>query len=86
MLIIGAFLIGAFALSPLWKSERYKKLYLILIWVALIFITGYRSYSFYIDTSAYHKYYQMNAGKDLGALFSNVLRQQGKDPFYHFCR
>ena len=84
MLIIGGFLLGALLLSPLWKSKKYKNLYLVLIWAALVFITAYRSYSFYIDTKAYYGYYKINANKDLGRLFQNVIDQEGKDPFYHF--
>ena len=84
MLIIAGFLVGAFILSPLWKNKQYKNLYLFLIWAALIFITGYRSYSFYIDTSAYYKFYKMNANADLSVLLNNVFNGEGKDPFYHF--
>ena len=84
MLIIGVFLVGAFALSPLWKDEKYKNLYLILIWAALVFITAYRSYSFYIDTRTYYKYYNENARESLNVLFNDFLQQKGKDPFYHF--
>lgn len=84
MLIIAGFLIGAWLLSPLWKNKKFRNLYLFLIWVALIFITSYRSYTFYTDTKAYYNFYEMNAGKDLGVLFNNVINQEGKDPFYHF--
>lgn len=85
MLIIVGFLVGAFVLSPLWKNEKYKNLYLFLIWAALVFITAYRSYSFYTDTKGYYKFFQMNADKNLGSLFNNILNSEGKDPFYHFC-
>lgn len=84
MLIIAGFLVGAFVLSPLYKNEKYKNLYLFIIWAALVFITAFRSYSFYTDTSAYYKLYKMNATKDLGILFNDVIKQEGKDPFYHF--
>ena len=85
MLIIAGFLVGAFVLSPLWNNKQYKNLYLFFIWAALVFITAYRSYSFYTDTKAYYQFFQMNADKDLSILFNNVLEGQGKDPFYHFC-
>ena len=83
MLIIAGFLVGAFALSPLYKNEKYKNLYLILLWAALVFITAFRTLSFY--TEAYYKFYKMNANKELWGLFQNVFQQNGKDPFYHFC-
>ncbi len=85
MLIIVGFLIGVFALSPLWNNKKYQNLYLFLIWVALVFITGFRSMGYYTDTKAYYQFFQMNADKDLGVMFDNVLTSQGKDPFYHFC-
>lgn len=84
MLIIAGFLIGAFLLSPLWKNEKHKNLYLFIIWAALVFITAYRSYSFYIDTKGYYVFYNINADKALSSLWENVIRQEGKDPFYHF--
>lgn len=85
MLIIVGFLVGAFALSPLYKQEKYKNLYLFLIWGALVFITAFRSYSFYTDTVGYYNTYKINANKDLSLLFSNIFNGVGKDPFYHFC-
>ena len=84
MLIIVGFLVGAFALSPLYRNEKYKNVYLFLIWAALIFITGFRTLSYYTDTKAYYQFYQMNAGIKLDVLFDNVIKQEGKDPFYHF--
>lgn len=84
MLIIAGFLIGAFLLSPLWKNEKYKNLYLCIIWAALVFITAYRSYSFYTDTKGYYNFYIMNADRVLSSLWENVIAQEGKDPFYHF--
>ena len=83
MLIIGTFLAGAFLLSPLWSKQKYKNLYLFLIWAALVFITAYRSYTFYTDTVVYYQYYKVNAAKDLSVLLGNVFSGEGKDPFYH---
>lgn len=85
MLIIATFLLGAFILSPLWNNQKYKNLYLIILWAALVFITAFRSISFYTDTQAYLQRYNMNAEKPLGDLWLNVLNWQGKDPVYHFC-
>lgn len=85
MLIIAGFLVGAFLISPICKNQKYRNLYLVLIWAFLVFITAFRSYSFYIDTKAYYQYYKMNASRDLSVLFSNVINGEGKDPFYHFC-
>ena len=84
MLIIAGFLIGAFLLSPLWKNEKNKNLYLFIIWAALVFITAYRSYSFYTDTKEYYNLYVLNADKILSSLWENVIGREGKDPFYHF--
>ncbi len=85
MLIILGFLVGAFALSPLWKNKNQRNIYLIIVWVALVFITSFRSYSFYTDTKGYYKFFQMNAEKPLSQLFENVLNGEGKDPVYHLC-
>ena len=84
MLIIAGFLVGAFLLSPLWKNEKHKNLYLFIIFAALVFITAYRSYSFYIDTKGYYVFYNINADKALSSLWENVIRQEGTDPFYYF--
>ena len=85
MLIIVGFLAGALLTSPLCKNQKNKNLYLILIWASLVFITAFRSYSYYTDTVGYYHSYKFNAGRDLSLLFSNVLNGEGKDPFYHFC-
>ncbi|MBR1983742.1 MAG: EpsG family protein [Clostridia bacterium] len=85
MLIIIGFLAGAFLLSPICKNQKYKNLYLILIWASLVFITAFRSYSYYTDTVGYYHSYTFNANRDLSVLFSNVINGEGKDPFYHFC-
>jgi len=84
MLIFAGFLLGAFVLSPLWKDKRYKSLYLIIIFVALVFITGFRSYGYYTDTKVYHAFYQTNAKKSLIDLFLANFDGETKDPFYHF--
>jgi len=83
MLIIIAFLAGSFGLSLVCKKEQ-RNLFLILMWALLIFITTFRSMTFYTDTKAYYQFYKMGMNKDLGLLFNNVLIQEGKDPFYHF--
>ncbi len=85
MLIIAGFLVGVFILSPLWNNEKYKKLYLAILWAALVFITAYRTLSFYTDTKGYYRFYRMNAEKPLFQMFENVLTWEGKDPIYHFC-
>ncbi len=84
MLIFAGFLLGAFALSPLWKDKRFKNLYLIILFLALVFITGWRSLSFYMDTKGYYAYYLNNSNANLWTLFTNVFTGEEKDPFYHF--
>lgn len=85
MLIFAGFLLGAFALSPLWKDKRFKNLYLIIIFLALVFITGFRSMSYYTDTEAYYSFYQQSAKTELSVLFRRIFEAGAKDPFYHFC-
>ena len=85
MLIILGFIGGAFVLSQaLAHTTKKDKWYLFFIWFALVFITGFRSMTFYTDTVAYEGFYQMSASRSFSKIVSLLLKWEGVDPFYHF--
>ena len=86
MLIILGFIGGAFILSQaLAHTTKKDKWYLFFIWFALVFITGFRTLSFYTDTSIYEGYYNTSASRTFLKTFSLLLNWgENKDPFYHF--
>lgn len=65
-------------------SGKRAKISAFLIFVAGVFINGFRSVSFAIDNPGYVSYFAYNSKFTLSESWAAVTKQIGKDPFYYF--
>lgn len=74
-----------FVLSQVFAhSEKKDKIYLLIVWALLVFITAFRSIGYYTDTKAYKEFYEMYSEMPTTLRYYTIFKLNGKDPIYHF--